>query len=379
MMITAPKDVLLVIFDAFTNPESFDWPNTIYEPNLAKAPFILSSVCRNWRSLGRDTSSLWTYFGFESNPKKVLLDAHLDRLRILQTLSKDRPLDIVYHAYEHLKQSDGVQYDYGVQIATALNDVAPRWRNVALRLPHFLTSRMDTAMRGHFPTLETLSIAFYHSKVVLPSAPRLQRLYLVCAAPVMGHDDTIITRLPSLISLGAYLNGSMLRSLVPTGTSSTLRELCILETINESSKSSWLFPCLKSLTLNDAHFLRVIEAPNIEALTVNCGHILSVQHSVVSRFARTVQHLTIYSHVEPPLVHVLAMFSSIKSLSIDIPRLWSGPYPTLTSESNRSCSPSGLRWYRQCGPCLRGSGSTRPTISVDLECYYLNNGVPIPE
>ncbi|KAH7098019.1 hypothetical protein BKA62DRAFT_714390, partial [Auriculariales sp. MPI-PUGE-AT-0066] len=59
-----------------------------------RAPFTLAAVCRHWRQLARNTSSLWTYFGFPGDPQIGLHVAQLHRQRLVRTLSMDQPLDV---------------------------------------------------------------------------------------------------------------------------------------------------------------------------------------------------------------------------------------------------------------------------------------------
>ncbi|KAH7100774.1 hypothetical protein BKA62DRAFT_705589 [Auriculariales sp. MPI-PUGE-AT-0066] len=327
MVVAAPHEVLLIIFDAVAYPEPFSWPDASYNRNCAEAPFILSSVCRNWRSIVRGTPDLWTYFGFPSDPKKDALNAHLNRLRELQTLSKDKLIDVVFRCkLDRYREYDSLEmytahHDYRVQIVDVLNNTAPRWRNAALRLPHILASRMDITISDHFPALEALSIWFDQVYMTsLPRAPRLQRLYLECSGLRMVADATAIC-VPSLTSLATATASSSVYFTFFAAKCDTLRELCILEELSRTSSSAWIFPCLTSLTLEDASFMNVIQAPNLHSLAVNCGRLQSVNGVALSRFAKVVQDLTIYSGIPPDLVNLLAEFSSVKSLSVGKPEI----------------------------------------------------------
>jgi len=67
-----PEDVLRVIFEAFlivcttpspTNLSGFGPSKVRINFERMYAPFLLSSVCRNWRALALEIPSLWTYIG----------------------------------------------------------------------------------------------------------------------------------------------------------------------------------------------------------------------------------------------------------------------------------------------------------------------------
>ncbi|KAH7098004.1 hypothetical protein BKA62DRAFT_759526 [Auriculariales sp. MPI-PUGE-AT-0066] len=99
-MLAVPDDLALLIFEVFAVGEPLRWPNASYDPDRARAPFTLAAVCRHWRQLARNTSSLWTYFGFPGDPQIGLHVAQLHRQRLVRTLSMDQPLDVIFHLDE---------------------------------------------------------------------------------------------------------------------------------------------------------------------------------------------------------------------------------------------------------------------------------------
>ncbi|KAH7078191.1 hypothetical protein BKA62DRAFT_836529 [Auriculariales sp. MPI-PUGE-AT-0066] len=318
MASAVPNEILLIIFNAVTSPKPLPWPNAIYDRERAKAPFTLSRICQRWRRLARNRSSLWTYFGFTGDIADAAVHAHLDRLKLLQALSKNHPLDIVFR-WDLPLGSNAVRRNYRIQIVDALNKVGSRWRNVTLALNSALAPRLDVSMSGSSPELETLSVRLLSETTYLPCAPRLQRLYVEAAGGNKGYNaTTAYNRWPSLTSLATFTNDQTLHR----ATCATLRELCILASLDRPKAASLVtLPLLTSLTLNDAEHLNAIDAPNLRSLTINCRAIYSVDSTSLTRFTAVVQHLGIFNSIEPSVVEYLAKFSIIESFTVEQPSM----------------------------------------------------------
>ena len=87
------EDVLLLLFAELSGGEVREWPDAIYEHEKAKAPFLISSVCRRWRNIARNVPTLWTYFGFPDNPSQYT--QHAARLQVLLEASGSAPVDVI--------------------------------------------------------------------------------------------------------------------------------------------------------------------------------------------------------------------------------------------------------------------------------------------
>ncbi|KAH7100749.1 hypothetical protein BKA62DRAFT_232964 [Auriculariales sp. MPI-PUGE-AT-0066] len=314
-----PDDLLLLIFDALASGDPIPWPDASYDQDRAQVPFKLSAICRHWRQISRSKSSLWTYFGSPSDPVPALHRAHLNRLRLIQTLSKNQPLDVVFHTnvYHDLENDDNARWRYRAQIVDLLNGVALRWRSAALRLPHSLASRMDSAMRGDCPHLIFLSIWFKHGMKSLPRAPRLTHLYLECYSLRLANHE-VGTYVPSLTSLATQSSNPTIHEKLITASCAGLLDLHILERFWNTTMTPFELPCLKSLTLNDGEFMPFINAPQLQQLALNCGGLHSRLAPAAAHFSR-IKHLILYGRIDHISADVLAEFSFIDSLTLDTP------------------------------------------------------------
>ncbi|KAH7091724.1 hypothetical protein BKA62DRAFT_724250 [Auriculariales sp. MPI-PUGE-AT-0066] len=306
-----PDNVLLPIFDAVACDDPLPWPNASYDQERACQPFVLAAVCQHWRHLARNTSRLWTYFGFLSEPPGETRDAHLERLHLLRSLSKDHPVDVVFHCALYGRNPNN--HEYRSEIFTALNDLGHRWRSVALKLPYAHIFEIIGAMNGYSPFLHSLSIWFNHDLEAIPQAPRLERAYL--EYDELKIDATALY-LPSLTSLAVFSDDHACRLFNPT--CARLRSLCILEMLQHIPGAPCTFPCLRSLTLRDASFLHLVHAPKLKTMNLCCKDLDEGHTSALSRF-QELEHLGLFGEIWAANTAALSMLSSIRSLSIGAP------------------------------------------------------------
>ncbi|KAH7091725.1 hypothetical protein BKA62DRAFT_724252 [Auriculariales sp. MPI-PUGE-AT-0066] len=300
-----PDDVLSHIFDAIARDEPLPWPNAVYDQQRARLPFVLAAICRRWRDLARDTSSLWTYFGFPSDPSSGGLDAQLERLCLLRSLSKSQPVDVIIEPSKRQYQS---------QIINALDSLGSRWRSATLKIFGTHTTELDSAMAGHSPFLQSLSLWFDADLVVLPRAPLLERAYLESFALAV---DIASLCLPSLTNLALLSEGQACRLFNPP-LCAGLRELCIIDDLLVLPNAPSVFPCLQSLTLEDPGFLNYIQAAKLKQLHLNCTTLHNEHISAISQFTE-LDHLGLFGDILPDGTDALSALSSIRSLSIGTP------------------------------------------------------------
>ncbi|KAH7100737.1 hypothetical protein BKA62DRAFT_705491 [Auriculariales sp. MPI-PUGE-AT-0066] len=246
-MHVVPDDILYLLFDALAFGSPWPWPEAKYDQERSRVPFVLSALCRHWRHAARATPSLRTYLGFPTSPSEPVIRAQLDRLQLIRSMSMDQPVDIVLQfgmAYT-VRNDGGIRSQYFDVIIAVLNDVASRWRNVALKIPQNFAFGLESALRGECPRLISLSIYFRDLKR-LPRTPSLDRLAVMCSLELV-HDGI---HLPSLTTLAMEKQRDpVVYEQQIVATYASLLDLGIFDFCKPGSVKLLELPCLTSLTL----------------------------------------------------------------------------------------------------------------------------------
>ncbi|KAH7101126.1 hypothetical protein BKA62DRAFT_704328 [Auriculariales sp. MPI-PUGE-AT-0066] len=297
MAVNTVDEILLLIFDAVSGPVCLEWPDSKYDHERARAPFVLASVCRQWRLLAQSTSTLWTYFGlpFESGSHGV----HLARLTTLVPLVKSASIDVLFGCDEPNLSSDTMQ------ILGQITSLLSQWRSAQFEMPLEEQSGMFSHKPVHTaPILQQLSITSIDRVLHLPQAPQLVRAYVNCKNIAVPDPLSHFPKVSSWCSC-VYYRVSAQR--FGTAYAAQLVELCIGEYL-------WLeetldMPCLLTLALFDPSFLKFIRAPKLCNLALDVDQLL--QENQEENQAHTVPY---FSNALVPLAGVSTITFTVPAL-----------------------------------------------------------------
>jgi len=310
------EDVLLLLFAELSGGEVLEWPDAIYEHEKAKAPFLISSVCRRWRNIACNVPTLWTYFGFPDNPSQY--PQHATRLQVLLEASGSAPVDVIVvigTASDYHRDSIALHSILCEGSLAAIGGIGARWRNVRFRLPERAAIHLQPALQGNLPQLVSLSAVTDAEWYSLPSAPRLTRLYQEClgaAEPgVVSLEGDTFPSLSNLAILSANPYSNITYALCEQNAT-RLQHLCIMDSCFKTFDPIHLLRLL-SLEVDDQRWLAYLRAPNLRSLAIN-GSTRIASSDVLAAFAGIVE-LTLHSNIDPGLVAHLTCLTAIRVLS----------------------------------------------------------------
>ncbi|KAK1228582.1 hypothetical protein PQX77_008369 [Marasmius sp. AFHP31] len=158
-----PPEVLTRIFSlSVDNPtvedaDGFRGPRPPTSLSPTKHPWVLSQVCRSWRNLALNTSSLWSFISFTipsggegEQPLAVSL-ARYRRLQLQLRRSASTPLDITVEVPD--PNSPSLE-----RFLSLLCYNSPRWRHLSIELHGDLFLPWMSSVTGHLHTLQSLHI-----------------------------------------------------------------------------------------------------------------------------------------------------------------------------------------------------------------------------
>lgn len=161
-MCTFPQELLRTIFLKLTARPDSMWVGPTCSPTLglnvavARASFVVASICSRWRTIALETTSLWLYIGIPC-PKSVA-DCRLihDYVATMISRSGMAPLDI-HLEWEGLDNNWDTFSPHLNTILDKLASVARRWKCLSFELPPVAATleRMDM-LRHSTPFLEEL-------------------------------------------------------------------------------------------------------------------------------------------------------------------------------------------------------------------------------
>ena len=317
-------DVLILIFEAVVQPTmQLPWPWERYDQERARAPYVLAAVCKSWRRLAIDTSSLWTYFGFEVNkaPQHVF-DTRLAR-------SKDAPIDIFFDAGSASRDAGTNMF----VVIRRLHELSQRWRFVNIHYPSYSEPYDLTPLTRPTPHLRSLILEslifktdddddeFEPDPVLFPYAPLFQQMSLDDIARRWSMSSSGVAALSELnIWLYNWTPDTLRSFLEPVATN--LRVLSLIGQVGSTDfghpGSVTVLPKLVDLTAQQAEWLVHIRAPALQRLQLwgshndqegSLGTVSSLQP-----FADTVQSLVLWGRVSARDLDALNVLSNVTSV-----------------------------------------------------------------
>ncbi|KAH7105341.1 hypothetical protein BKA62DRAFT_689361 [Auriculariales sp. MPI-PUGE-AT-0066] len=311
----APDDILLLIYDLVAHPAPLPWPNAMYDPERAQAPFTLAAICQRWRMLAVSTAGIWTYFGFP--PAWAEHKPHLLRLHLLLARSKEAEVDVVCRWRNNPDKHHLANYEtMGV-----ISSIASRWRNVTLNVPRSFASIFARAFNQQWHCLRYLSLEYQTQILELPLAPQLAYLYF----EGLECPNSLPDVMPYLSRLSINGDGARQTNTLLLSLAHQLTDLCILEDVAVSPQQPILFPRLLSLTVDDVSYLNHIQAPSLQMLSFNASRLYYPPDLAPFAYVR---HLCLYGHLREPFVSSLRQFTDITQLTLEVSdhskRAWPG-------------------------------------------------------
>ncbi|KAH7101141.1 hypothetical protein BKA62DRAFT_657740 [Auriculariales sp. MPI-PUGE-AT-0066] len=314
MVTKATDDALLLIFDNFSGPARISWPDDQYDDIRAGAPFQLASVCRRWRELALETSTLWTYFGFPL--RHNLHGPHLIRLQDLILRSGQAPIDVLFTYRLEGSADDGDELPASARILDSLLALVSRWRSARVCMPDSLiTSYLQHNLAQEAPILEQLYLTSYASVLEIPSAPFLARL---CLDTFKKGDLQCSSALPNLRSLIVFSADGIVTELMCKTYAHQLVDLCISDDLWNEGFGPVDFACLRKLSLDDASYLSRVRAAGLHTLAVNTGMLKTQTAPSLSQFM-SLDHLILHGRMRDGSLTVIQNFSTISRLSFAVP------------------------------------------------------------
>ena len=159
-----PDELLAEIFSyGSAGPDDYSDAQLIcVNPSRARAPFVVSAVCRHWRDVALAASKLWHYLpifdlGDGSHPARAATT--LSFIATVLERSRSVSIDIVF---EHVTDEARAAYQ---NVLTALDPARHRWRRFVAPLQGSETPEMlFKALRGPTPALRTFEISLQNAK-----------------------------------------------------------------------------------------------------------------------------------------------------------------------------------------------------------------------
>ena len=316
-----PDDILLLVFDLVVGGPLTDWPDANYDPERAAAPFLLAAVCRRWRALTRDTATLWTYFGFPSNP--ATYPRHAERLRVLLAASRGTDIDVIVTlgtAYNFYAPNIAMASVHCDGILATIGQLGARWRSVRLRLPARATACLRPALQEAAPRLESLSIVSDASWFFIPPAPRLKRLYAECQYLDLPIDFEMVASFPSLEALGIISNTSVPYALTHALCQlnyQSLVEVCIMDKPIHLPAIPIQLPAVQTLVIDDMRYLPHIQASSLRCLCLNMNSSLNDLEDL-RHFAHATE-LVLFGRIYMDDVRMMVLLDQIRTVSFHLP------------------------------------------------------------
>ncbi|EJD39938.1 hypothetical protein AURDEDRAFT_127936 [Auricularia subglabra TFB-10046 SS5] len=325
-----PLDVLGLIFEAATgHPEQNEsgvCAGECYSHPLSHMPFVLTAVCRRWRTQALAQPGLWTYISAPDclAPRGATL--HLERINLLIRRSRCMPLDILI--FWMLEDDAECSWNEGIPLIDALSPHAARWRTFELWLPDGVgDNRHVAAFKGPMPLLERLCFSTSNPEdsagECLRYAPKLQELFIWgpnAFHPAENLELTSLRRLTLWFHPSLELTWSIIMAAAPT-----LESLVLAADSHHGLSvpdTPLLLPRLKSLTLADGEadpfpYLKQLKLPVLSHLTLTGEMIVPAAAPFLQRVAQTVRMLTLAGAVEPQHVAPLAVLAGVEELWFD--------------------------------------------------------------
>ncbi|KAL0564487.1 hypothetical protein V5O48_017559 [Marasmius crinis-equi] len=179
---TLPIEILARIFSVASKQSAvpYDSVGLVTGPPSSlipsRPPWILSQVCRSWRQLALDTSSLWSFVSFNFLAGRTsVLHAQCHRLQLQLRRAANRPLDIITTT----STSDSTTIH---RLLFPLCSSSPNWRRLCIELNDAVFLPVLTSISGRLQGLESLDLHLIapitHDIDCFQFAPRLVRLSL---------------------------------------------------------------------------------------------------------------------------------------------------------------------------------------------------------
>ncbi|KAH7103182.1 hypothetical protein BKA62DRAFT_697554 [Auriculariales sp. MPI-PUGE-AT-0066] len=304
MTAAVPDEILLLIFDLLSGPACLQFPDAKYDYDRACAPFVLASVCRQWRLLAQSTCTLWTYFGFSDDSDYH--ESDLARLHTIVPLVKLAPIDLLFGCDSLFLYPDTKQ------LLDELMCLIPQWRSAQLDMPRrgagLFTDRSPLAA----PILQQLSITAEECTLCLPEAHQLIRVHLDCQDVVLSDP---LSLWPNISNWCSILHGNRSTRFC-TAYALQLVELFLVE--NYWLSDTLDLPCLLTLLLNDARDLNHIRAPKLRNLILKADN-LQKNGADLTCHSTGVQHLTLYGTIGIQTIKALEHLAAVSTISFTVP------------------------------------------------------------